>query len=183
MDIADPDELVAVRGAARGGGHSLVTGYENPQAEDLAKQAQQEFDKTKRQALYTELQKKAAGVGVPRRSLFYQPFPYATATNVQGFYVQPTGLYDMGRLALIRSPAPSRHGARSADEVRPLHPAAAGDAVPVLLGISLRRLHADQAGTRRPGGDAARDSTSPTEAVAALHKQLGLDRPVCSSST
>jgi peptide/nickel transport system substrate-binding protein len=99
MDIPDPDELVQFAVLPEGGGHSMVTGYENPQAEDLAKQAQQEFDDTKRQALYTELQKVLAESAYVA-PLFYQPLAYATATNVQGFYVKPTGLYDMGVVSL-----------------------------------------------------------------------------------
>jgi peptide/nickel transport system substrate-binding protein len=99
MDIPDPDELVQFAVLPEGGGHSMVTGYENPQAEQLAKQAQQEFDDTKRQALYSELQKVLAESAYVA-PLFYQPLAYATATNVQGFYVKPTGLYDMGVVSL-----------------------------------------------------------------------------------
>ncbi|WP_426244978.1 ABC transporter substrate-binding protein [Nocardioides sp. LHG3406-4] len=99
MDIADPDELVQFAVLPEGGGHSMVTGYEDPKAQDLAKQAQQEFDTAKRQEIYSELQKVLAESAFVA-PLFYQPLPYATATNVQGFYVKPTGLYDMGVVSL-----------------------------------------------------------------------------------
>ncbi|MDT4922468.1 MAG: hypothetical protein QOG01_181, partial [Pseudonocardiales bacterium] len=33
-------------------------------------------------------------------SLFYQPLPYAMRSNVKGFFVAPTGLYDMGVVSM-----------------------------------------------------------------------------------
>lgn len=99
MDIADPDELVQFAVLPAGGGHSFDTGYLNKQAQSLAKKAEQEFNHDKRQQLYNQLQTVLAeSAFLP--PLFYQPFPYAMRSNVQGFFVKPTGLYDMGQVSL-----------------------------------------------------------------------------------
>jgi peptide/nickel transport system substrate-binding protein len=99
MDIADPDELVQFAVLPEGGGHSFETGYENKKAQALAKQAEQTFDPVARQKLYTQLQAVLAqSAFLP--PLFYQPFPYAMRSSVQGFYVKPTGLYDMAAVSL-----------------------------------------------------------------------------------
>jgi peptide/nickel transport system substrate-binding protein len=99
MDIADPDELVQFAVLPEGGGHSFDTGYLDRNAQNLARKAEREFDTTKRQALYSELQKVLAeSAFLP--PLWYQPMPYATAKNVKGFFVKPTGLYDMGVVSL-----------------------------------------------------------------------------------
>ena len=99
MDIADPDELVQFAVLPEGGGHSFDTGYLDKNAQNLARKAEREFDTTKRQALYSELQKVLAeSAFLP--PLWYQPMPYATAKSVKGFFVKPTGLYDMGVVSL-----------------------------------------------------------------------------------
>jgi peptide/nickel transport system substrate-binding protein len=99
MDIADPDELVQFAVLPSGGGHSFDTGYLNKQAQSLAERAEKTFDDAARQDLYTQLQKVLADTAfLP--PLFYQPFPYATRTSVEGFYVKPTGLYDMAAVSL-----------------------------------------------------------------------------------
>ncbi len=99
MDIADPDELVQFAVLPSGGGHSFETSYNSAQAKALATQAEKTFDTTKRQALYTKLQTLLAeDAFLP--PLFYQPFPYATRTSVQNFFVKPTGLYDMAVVSL-----------------------------------------------------------------------------------
>jgi peptide/nickel transport system substrate-binding protein len=99
MDIADPDELVQFAVLPEGGGHSFDTGYTSTRAQVVARKAEREFDTTKRQALYSELQKiLAESAFLP--PLWYQPMPYAMAKSVQGFFVKPTGLYDMGVVSL-----------------------------------------------------------------------------------
>ena len=99
MDIADPDELVQFAVLPEGGGHSFDTNYNSPQAQALAKKAQQQFDTTERQATYTELQTLLANDAfLP--PLFYQPLPYLVAKKVQNFLVKPTGLYDFGVVSL-----------------------------------------------------------------------------------
>ena len=66
---------------------------------DLVHKAQQEFDKTKRQDLYNQLQVKAAESAF-MAFLFYTPFPYASTSNVKGFKVLPTGSYHMEDVSL-----------------------------------------------------------------------------------
>jgi peptide/nickel transport system substrate-binding protein len=66
---------------------------------DLTRRAAREFDKTKRQALYTQIQQKAAETAF-LGFLFYTPFPYATRSSVNGFQVLPTGFYHMENVSL-----------------------------------------------------------------------------------
>jgi peptide/nickel transport system substrate-binding protein len=99
MDIADPDELVQYAVLPAGGGHSFNTNYSSKPAQDLAQQAEKEFDTVKRQDLYNQLQTVLANDAfLP--PLFYQPLPYAMTKKVQGFFVKPTGLYDMALVNL-----------------------------------------------------------------------------------
>jgi peptide/nickel transport system substrate-binding protein len=99
MDINDPDELVQYAVLPAGGGHSFNTSYNSPQAQDLATQAEKTFDTAERQKVYTQLQTLLAeDAFLP--PLFYQPIPYALRSSVQGFFVRPTGLYDMATVSL-----------------------------------------------------------------------------------
>lgn len=99
MDIADPDELVQFAVLPEGGGHSFETSYTNPKAQALAKQAEKTFDTATRQKLYSQLQTLLANDAfLP--ALFYQPLPYALRDEVTGFFVKPTGLYDMALVAV-----------------------------------------------------------------------------------
>jgi peptide/nickel transport system substrate-binding protein len=98
MDIADPDELVQFAVLPEGGGHSFETNYTSAKAQSLAKQAEKTFDTSERQKLYTQLQALLAeDAFLP--ALFYQPLPYAMRTELTGFFVKPTGLYDMAVVA------------------------------------------------------------------------------------
>jgi peptide/nickel transport system substrate-binding protein len=99
MDLADPDELVQYALDPDSGGHSFQTGMKNVELIDLSRQAAREFDKTKRQALYTQIQQKAAETAF-LGFLFYTPFPYATRSSVKGFQVLPTGYYHMENVSL-----------------------------------------------------------------------------------
>jgi peptide/nickel transport system substrate-binding protein len=99
MDLADPDELVQFALDPTSGGHSFETGYNNPALIDLVHQAQREFDKTKRQALYSQIQQQAADSAF-LAFLFYTPFPYARSTDVKGFKVLPTGYYHLEDVSL-----------------------------------------------------------------------------------
>jgi peptide/nickel transport system substrate-binding protein len=94
MDIADPDELAQFALIPSSGGHAFETNFSNPQLISLAKEAEQIFDPARRQQLYNQLQT-AAAESAFLGFLFYQPFPYARLSNVQGFYVYPTGAYHM----------------------------------------------------------------------------------------
>jgi peptide/nickel transport system substrate-binding protein len=94
MDIADPDELVQFALIPSTGGHSFETNFKDPQIISMAEEAEKTFDTVKRQQLYNQLQT-AAAESAFLGFLFYQPFPYARLSNVQGFYVLPTGSYHM----------------------------------------------------------------------------------------
>jgi peptide/nickel transport system substrate-binding protein len=99
MDLADPDELAQYALDPSSGGHSFDTGYNNPALIDLVHQAQREFDKTKRQDLYNQIQQQAADSAF-MGFLFYTPFPYSQASNVNGFKVLPTGYYHLEDVTL-----------------------------------------------------------------------------------
>jgi peptide/nickel transport system substrate-binding protein len=94
MDIADPDELVSFAVDPTQGAHSFQTWYNNKTVTKLAQQAAREFVRTKRQALYSKVQKMAAQDAF-MAFLFYSPFRYAFSEKVQGFQVYPTGNYHM----------------------------------------------------------------------------------------
>ncbi|NMM22578.1 MAG: ABC transporter substrate-binding protein [Phycicoccus sp.] len=99
MDLADPDELVQYALDPDSGGRSFNTGMKNVELIDLTRRAAREFDKAKRQALYTQIQQKAAETAF-LGFLFYTPFPYATRSSVNGFQVLPTGFYHMENVSL-----------------------------------------------------------------------------------
>ena len=99
MDIADPDELVQFAVIPDSGGKSFLTNYNSSEAQSLATQAQKTFDPDARQKLYSQLQEVMANDAFIA-PLFYQPFPYAYRSNVGGFSVAPTGLYDLGQTYL-----------------------------------------------------------------------------------
>ncbi|WP_162641464.1 ABC transporter substrate-binding protein [Streptosporangium sp. 'caverna'] len=99
MDLADPDELAQFALDPTTGGHSFNTGFDDKAIIELVHKAQQEFDKTKRQELYSELQVKAAESAF-MAFLFYTPFPYASSSSVKGFKVLPTGSYHMEDVSL-----------------------------------------------------------------------------------
>jgi peptide/nickel transport system substrate-binding protein len=99
MDLADPDELVQYALDPTSGGHSFNTGFKDADLIKLVHQAQKEFDKTKRQALYSEIQQKAADSAF-LGFLFYTPFPYSQSTDVKNFKVLPTGYYHVEDVSL-----------------------------------------------------------------------------------
>jgi peptide/nickel transport system substrate-binding protein len=92
MDISDPDELVQYALIPSTGGHSFCTDFNDAQIIGLAEEAEKTFDTAKRQQIYNQLQTLAAESAF-MAFLFYQPFPYARLSNVQGFFVYPTGTY------------------------------------------------------------------------------------------
>jgi peptide/nickel transport system substrate-binding protein len=95
MDIADPDELVTFAIDAKGGGaHSFFTDYNNPQVVALSHQAQRETNKSKRQQLYSQIQRTAANDAF-MAFLYYSPFRWAYTNKLHGFYVEPLGNYHL----------------------------------------------------------------------------------------
>jgi len=94
MDIADPDELVTFAVDPKSGAKSFYTDYSNADVIKWTHEAQHEFDKTKRQELYSNIQKQAAEDAF-MAFLFYSPYRYAYTDKLHGFYVYPTGNYHM----------------------------------------------------------------------------------------
>lgn len=99
MDLADPDELAQYALDPNSGGHAFNTGMNDKDLISLVRKAEHEFDPKKRQALYSEMQTKAADSAF-LAFLFYTPFPYATSKSVKGFKVLPTGYYHVEDISL-----------------------------------------------------------------------------------
>jgi peptide/nickel transport system substrate-binding protein len=99
MDLADPDELAQFALDPTSGGKSFYTGFNDPALIDLIHQAQQEFDKTKRQDLYSKIQQQAADAA-SLAFLYYTPFPYSRGSSVKNFKVLPTGQYHLEDVSL-----------------------------------------------------------------------------------
>ncbi len=98
-DLADPDELAQYALDPASGGHSFNTGFDDKTLTGLIHQAEQEFDKTKRQALYNQIQQLAAESAF-LAFLFYVPFPYSRSSSVKNFKVLPTGYYHLEDVSL-----------------------------------------------------------------------------------
>lgn len=92
MDIPDPDEWTTFAVDPNGGSKSAFTFYNNPEVVQLNKQAQQEIDPAKRQALYSKLQQ-ITGQDAFLAYTYYSPYAYATTDKVKGFNVTPLGNY------------------------------------------------------------------------------------------
>ena len=92
MDIPDPDEWTSFAVDPSGGSHSAFTFYNNPAVIAINKQAQQETDSVKRQALYSQLQTQT-GKDAFLAYLYYSPYVYASTSKVNGFHVTPLGNY------------------------------------------------------------------------------------------
>jgi peptide/nickel transport system substrate-binding protein len=90
MDIADPDELATFAVDPKSGAKSFFTNYDNPNVVKVTHEAEQITDPAKRQQLYNTLQTQAAKDAF-MAFLYYSPYPYATTTNVHGFFVTPLG--------------------------------------------------------------------------------------------
>ena len=90
MDIPDPDELATFAVDPKSGAQSFFTTYDNPAVVKETHEAEQVTDPAKRQQLYNQIQTGAAQDAF-MAFLYYSPYPYATTTNVHGFYVTPLG--------------------------------------------------------------------------------------------
>ena len=90
MDIPDPDELATFAVDPKSGAQSFFTTYDNPTVVKDTHAAEQVTDPAKRQALYNIVQTDAAQDAF-MAFLYYSPYPYATTTNVHGFFVTPLG--------------------------------------------------------------------------------------------
>jgi len=90
MDIPDPDELATFAVDPKSGAKSFFTDYNNPTVVKDTHQAELTTVPAKRQSLYNVVQADSAQDAF-MAFLYYSPYPYATTTNVHGFYVTPLG--------------------------------------------------------------------------------------------
>jgi peptide/nickel transport system substrate-binding protein len=90
MDIPDPDELATFAVDPKSGAKSFFTGYDNPAVIKATHEAEVTTDPAKRQQLYNIVQSGAANDAF-MAYLYYSPYPYATTSNVHGFFVTPLG--------------------------------------------------------------------------------------------
>jgi len=90
MDIPDPDELATFAVDPNSGARSFFTAYDNPTVVKDTHAAEVTSDPAQRQKLYNIIQADAAQDAF-MAYLYYSPYPYATTSNVHGFYVTPLG--------------------------------------------------------------------------------------------
>ncbi len=90
MDIPDPDELATFAVDPKSGARSFFTAYDNPTVVKDTHAAEVTSDPTQRQNLYNIVQADSAADAF-MAYLYYSPYPYATTSNVHGFYVTPLG--------------------------------------------------------------------------------------------
>jgi peptide/nickel transport system substrate-binding protein len=92
-DISDPDEMASFQvDAVKGGSDSFWTGYNNPAAIKLVRQAQSQFNSQKRAALYRKIQAIVAQ-DAPFIALSYPPYIWGSSKKVNGFAVNPGGAF------------------------------------------------------------------------------------------
>jgi peptide/nickel transport system substrate-binding protein len=90
MDIVDPDEYVSFVLDGKAGAFANWTHFDDPVIDQLTRQAESTFSPSTRQALYTEIQRRAAA-DAPIVWLGYSPYDYVYSASVHGFYVYPEG--------------------------------------------------------------------------------------------
>ncbi|AZI44883.1 ABC transporter substrate-binding protein (plasmid) [Deinococcus psychrotolerans] len=88
-DLADPSEVTGYF-ATKGETDAAHTGFSDPTIEKLFPQSQREIDKTKRAAIYKQIQTIYSNAA-PIIFLYETPYPVALAKNVKGFYQIPLG--------------------------------------------------------------------------------------------
>lgn len=101
MDIPDPDQWTTFAVDPAGGAKSDFTGYNNPQAIALNKQARKESDPAKREQLYAKLQR-LTGQDSFLAYLYYSPYGDAISNKVKGFHVTPLGNYHLENVYLAK---------------------------------------------------------------------------------
>jgi peptide/nickel transport system substrate-binding protein len=90
MDIPDPDELATFAVDPKSGAKSFFTAYNNPTVVKDTHAAEVTTSPAQRQALYNSVQADSANDAF-MAFLYYSPYPYASTSNVHGFYVTPLG--------------------------------------------------------------------------------------------
>ncbi len=101
MDIADPDELATFAVDPKSGAKSFFTSYNNPQVVKQTHAAQRTLSTAQRQQYYNFVQSQSAKDAF-MAFLYYSPYPYATTTNVHGFFVTPLGNMHMENVWLSK---------------------------------------------------------------------------------
>jgi peptide/nickel transport system substrate-binding protein len=101
MDIADPDELATFAVDPKSGAKSFFTTYNNPQVIKQTHAAQRTLSTAQRQQYYNFVQSQSAKDAF-MAFLYYSPYPYATTTNVHGFFVTPLGNMHMENVWLSK---------------------------------------------------------------------------------
>jgi peptide/nickel transport system substrate-binding protein len=91
-DIIDPDELVGFAVLPESA-EAFHTGWENAEAQDLARQGPAEPDPEKRKEIYFRIQEIHSEES-PMLPLYYEPFINVTTTRVHNFQHPPTGQYN-----------------------------------------------------------------------------------------
>ena len=101
MDIPDPDELATFAVDPTSGAKSFFTSYDNKAVIKATHQAEITTDPAKRQQYYNTVQEGAANDAF-MAFLYYSPYPYATTSNVHGFFVTPLGNMHMENVWLSK---------------------------------------------------------------------------------
>jgi peptide/nickel transport system substrate-binding protein len=91
-DIIDPDELVGFAVLPESA-QAFHTGWDNAEAQDLARQGPAESDPEKRKEIYFRMQEIHSEES-PMLPLYYEPFINVTTTRVHNFQHPPTGQYN-----------------------------------------------------------------------------------------
>jgi len=91
-DIVDPDELVAYAVLPESS-EAFQTGWNNTEAQDLARQGAAELDSNKRKEIYFRIQE-LSSEDSPMLPLYYTPYVNVTTAGVHNFNHPPTGEYD-----------------------------------------------------------------------------------------
>jgi peptide/nickel transport system substrate-binding protein len=91
-DIIDPDELVGFAVLPESA-QAFRTGWENAEAQELARQGPAEADPEKRKEIYFRIQEIHSEES-PMLPLYYEPFINVTTTRVHNFQHPPTGQYN-----------------------------------------------------------------------------------------
>ncbi|MHB1432286.1 MAG: ABC transporter substrate-binding protein [Streptosporangiaceae bacterium] len=101
MDIPDPDELATFAVDPNSGARSFFTAYNNPAVVKDTHLAEQTTNSATRQNLYNYVQAQSAKDAF-MAFLYYSPYPYATTSNVHGFFVTPLGNFHLENVWLSK---------------------------------------------------------------------------------
>ena len=93
-DIVDPDEIIRFAGLDSGGSNTLYTGYNGPDLEKMADQADTLASQSGRQQVYDQIQA-MINQATPYVALYYSPAVYAFSSSVNDFQPYPTGNYNL----------------------------------------------------------------------------------------